>query len=132
MKSIADTALVRFRTTSLLVERLLASARQLPQLRCLAFLNPWDLQSNDWPDLRSKSASVHADDLQVDRTRLGIPHELVETHEIDRRHRAGQVPRAGLGGERGKDLVDRAPCSREFSFGDGHDQDRKLGHLDLF
>jgi hypothetical protein len=40
------------------VERLLASARQLPQLRCLAFLNPWDLQSNDWPDLRSKSASI--------------------------------------------------------------------------
>lgn len=40
------------------VERLLASARRLPQLRCLAFLNPWDLECDEWPDLRSKSASI--------------------------------------------------------------------------
>ena len=40
------------------VECLLASAQRLPQLRCLAFLNPWDLECNDWPDLRSKSASI--------------------------------------------------------------------------
>jgi hypothetical protein len=36
---------VRARAIAAYVERLLASARQLPQLRCLAFLNPWDLQS---------------------------------------------------------------------------------------